>query len=158
MGGLEICCRPTAELTHLYLQEKIGLDYWDRIVDRLLQLGYYSTREDVPPRNDPPIPHERSEAFYLLEDDQGDRIIYVQFLPPNSSTSRHTHKPPVTEDYHVFYGELYLNGLQLSLEGLTVGSEIWHQATTRDQFSVTILRTNNVLGIPRDQIHIREAA
>lgn len=157
MGGTETGRRPTPEIAHAYLQEKLGPDYWDRIVDRLLQLGYYSVRDEIPSHNDPPLLHEESDALYLLEHDRGHEIIYVQFLHPNSSTSRHTHNPPVTEDYHVFYGELYLNGLQLPPEGFTVGSEIWHQATTGDQFSVTILRTNNVHGIPRDQIHIREA-
>lgn len=158
MGGTETGRRLTPEIANIYLQEILGSGYWDRIVNELIVLGYYSTRDEVPPPNDPPLLHEESDALYLLEHDRGHEIIYVQFLHPHSSTSRHTHKPPVTEDYHVFFGELYLNGLQLPLEGLTVGSEIWHQATTGDQFSVTILRTNNVLDIPRDQIHIREAA
>ncbi|MDP3726820.1 MAG: hypothetical protein Q8Q96_00715 [bacterium] len=157
MGGTETGRRPTPEITHAYLQETLGLDYWNRIVNELVRLGYYSVWDEVPPRNDPPLLHEESDAFYLLEQDRGHEIIYVQFLPPNSRTSYHKHSPPVTEDYNVFDGELYLNDMQLPRETFTVGFDIPHQATTKDKPAVTILRTNNVLGIPRDQIHIREA-
>lgn len=157
MGGKETDRRPTPETAHTYLQEKVGRAYWGWIVDELVRLGYYSVRDEVPPPNDPPLRHKDSEALYLLEHDRGNEIIYVQFMPPNSRSSPHKHDSPVTEDFNVFYGELYLNGIQLPREGFNVGFGIWHQAMTEDNCAVTILRTNNVRDIPRDQIHIREA-
>lgn len=144
-----------AEISLEYLEIIFGEDYLDRITGVLLELGLY-TEENHPIFRNPLITHTNSQALYLLEDDRDDSIIYVQYMPQTAETSRHKHAYPVTESFHVLQGALYLNGLVVPPEGLVVKSDIYHQASAKDQPALTILITKNAQGISRDRLHIPE--
>lgn len=141
------------------LSEVLSPEQIAHIKNELVAIGFYSSVEEIPSFRDPLHTHEGSQAFYPLEDDRGDKIIYVQIMFPNSTTSKHRHNLPVEEDYYVFIGELYFNGMLLPQRTMfPVGPDLEHVATTRDYspFTITFLRTRNAAGIPRDQLHIRE--
>lgn len=152
--GLEVFQKPIPSLSEVLSPDEII-----RIQNELVEIGFYSSVEEIPSFRDPLHTHEESGAFYPLEDDRGDEIIYVQIMFPNSRTSEHRHNPPVEEDYYVSRGKLYFNEMLLPQKTIfTVVSDLRHVATTKDcfPFTLTFLRTRNARGIPRDQLHVRE--
>lgn len=138
------------------LEVVFGPNYEMQIYRYLIQGGFYKA-ENLPRLLRHLNPHEKSQAAYLLEHDAGDTITYVQYMRPGHKTSRHKHDLPVTEDYLIIRGEYFINGVLIPPRVIhTVGSNIFHQSETRGSHALAILRTNNVRGVPRNQLHIHE--
>ncbi len=135
------------------IEEDFGANCLEEITAFLYELGLYS-KENPPPYHNVLQRHKGSQALYVLEEDRGDIIAYIQYMPKNSRSSEHRHPPQASEDYYVRKGSLYLYQTQIPQGCLTVNSGSKHQVFTHDEPSLTVLVTKNVLGIPRDKLHI----
>lgn len=153
MNRIEVGIGQKPELTDADLQKIFGQKYKDEVLRKLLELGLFK-KNNLPKFSDPPGRHKDSEAYYLIEVDKGNKIIYVQYLPPNSQSSEHSHDEPVEEDFYVVKGTVYVNNIEISEgQNFTVKPNTFHMAETRDKHALTILVTRNVEGKPRDQLH-----
>lgn len=94
----------------------------------------------------PPMDHEQSDAAYLLEQSVGKAkgdMLYVAVMAPNGHTTTHFHETPVVEEYLTIAGQLFVNGEPIPPEGVAIFSGVVHQATTRNEGSLTVIFMEN---------------
>lgn len=106
----------------------------------------------------PPITHERSNARYIAEQPIGENkehILYVAVMGPNGSTTRHFHGAPVVEKYLPIAGQLFVNGKPVPQEGIDILPGEVHQATTKDEGSLTVVFMKNGATMSAENRHIQ---
>lgn len=152
-----------------YLVATVGEGYEEKILEKMaqrgiidkLELGHFRfSAEEV-------TQHPQSSAYYLIDErrtTEGD-LIYLSVIPPNKTSSRHLHRPPVREIYYPFEGEVFLNRFSgetlvsqelLPRNGLRVVESMEvHQAQTNNNFALTAIKMTGVRGIPHDKLHER---
>ncbi|MEK6934563.1 MAG: cupin domain-containing protein [Nanoarchaeota archaeon] len=99
--------------------------------------------------NSQPSSSKNSQAIYPARLDNGVESFLLQYLPPNSVTSRHHHKI-TTEKFHNLEGNcvIEINGTNYELQGATlqVNPGQIHQVHTRDKPALTLIE---MLGNPK---------
>lgn len=92
----------------------------------------------------PPLPHDGSDARYILEMEIGENVVYVAVMPPNGSSTEHFHEEPVKEKYVPLEGQLFINSKSIADEGITIFSNTIHRATTNhNEGALTVIVMEN---------------
>lgn len=102
----------------------------------------------------PPIGHERSQARYLIDYYHGINRVLVSHLGPNSHSSRHYHKPPITEYYWLLAGEAHVGERLIPKEGLAINPGEVHQVITGQSDSLLLIFMVNARLVREDRQHV----
>lgn len=130
----------------------LGETYKTELIE-LLRRRRFITDGCLPSLLLPPQRHEGSRARYLFDFYQEDNRILVSIMGSHKRTSRHFHIEPIWETYEVLRGELYINGILIPSEGLTIPPGVFHQAETRGQYALTLIVMRDARLVPEAQQH-----
>lgn len=111
--------------------------------------------DEVPPLLHEPDRHVGSDARYLFDAYKGNDRVLLSFMAPGSQTSKHFHPDGLIEEYYVLAGTLYLNGVVVPQEGISVLSREMHQASTVGSHALTLIIMRNARKYPEELQHIK---
>ena len=154
-GNPEFESRQDGRYGRLYdraLKRILGETYQAELIE-LLRQRRFITDGSLPQLLLPPDRHERSRARYLFDFYQENDRILVPIMGPHKRTTRHFHIEPIWETYEVLRGELYIDGIPIPSEGLTIPPEVFHQAETRERYALTLIVMRDARLVPQDQQH-----
>ena len=108
----------------------------DKVVKYARQASAFITNHGIASPDElefhyPPLPHNGSDARYILEQEVGGEVVLVGVMPPNGTSTWHSHEEPIEEIYYPpLEGQLFVNGNPVLDEGITIFSNTKHRATT----------------------------
>ena len=155
-GNPEFGARQDRDPGRLYdeaLKRILGEMYETKLIE-LLRQRRFVTDGYLPQLFLPPQRHKGSDALYLYDFYQENDRILVSIMEAHKRASLHFHRKPIWETYEVLTGELYLNGILIPPEGLTVPPGLPHQAETKGQHALTLIVMRDARLILQDQHHV----
>lgn len=146
------------QLTSADIAEMFGPDYKKSILSKAEEVGIKEPLRFF----DNSLPHNGSQAVYIVEQFVGDDWILVSVLEPYMKTSKHHHKAPmVKEKYLHIAGESFVavdeNVIALNEKNshIEVSLNVNHQVTTRKSPALTLIVMENARLVPPGRLHIK---
>lgn len=146
------------KLVHVDIVGMFGSDYRERIVNKARAVGLSNEIQFF----DKPMPHEGSQALYLVQQFMGDHLVLVPALGSYMRTSMHYHEAPmVMERYFHIAGESFVsvNGKKLPLNSeqnlIEVPLGIVHQVRTQANPSLTLIIMENARLVAPGRLHVK---
>lgn len=148
-----------------------GVDVKSLTKGKLVELGILAEGSELD-FLDPPNIHRyeinnvvvESDAQYFVEKMVGQHEIKVSYMPEGKKASKHSHKPPMVEEYYVVAGEadlrmgdgtIHLNEYNRFIQ---VPSYVEHQLTTNSHpfFVLIVMRNSALLSLEQRHVFSRE--
>lgn len=147
------------QLTNEDIIEFFGANYRQLIEDKAVGLGINAKLNFF----DSPLPHEGSQAVYLVEQLVEDHLILVPVLGPNMRTSRHHHESPMVQEiYFYIVGESFIKVgkeehlLNRERPRIDVPLDAVHQVRTEEKPALTLIIMEKARLVPPDRLHIKD--